>query len=91
MKFTNENVDAYEKQFKLEHDRAMGYISLEQTVQDIHQITMEQFKPPVCVEPVIKTFRAWIRRNHLAMFDCFKEANWECPCYKCTTWRVQRE
>ena len=26
MKFTDENVDAQEKQFKLEHGRAMGYI-----------------------------------------------------------------
>ena len=26
-----------------------------------------------------------------ARFDCFKECNWECPCYKCDTWRKHRE
>ena len=75
MKFIDENVDAHEKQFKLEHDRAMGHIPREQSVQDFRQVAMEEFKPPASVEPLMESFRAWIRRNHLAKFDCFKEAN----------------
>ena len=91
IKFTDDNVDTYEQQFKLEHDRAMAYVPHEQKVQDFRQVVMEQFKPPASVEPLMESFRAWIRRNQLARFDCFKEANWECPCYKCATWRAQRE
>ena len=40
MKFTDENVDAYQKQFMLELDRAMGNLPCEPTVQDICQIAI---------------------------------------------------
>ena len=54
----------------------MGYVPREKKVQDFRQVLMEQFKPPASVEPLMESFRAWIRRNQLARFDCFKEANW---------------
>ena len=72
IKFTADNVDYYEAQFRLEHDRAMGYKTF-----------------PVPFEPH-ETFRAWINRNKLAHFDCFQEPNWNCPCYKCETFRTRQ-
>ena len=92
IKFTADNVDHYEREFRLEHDRAMGYIPrVTSPVQDIVALAMQVFQPPPSIQPIMETFRTWINSDRLATFDCFQEPSWECPCYKCTTWRTKRE
>ena len=39
----------------------------------------------------MKLFRTWIHRNQLARFDCFQQPSFECPCYKCETWRRTKD
>ena len=93
IKFTSDNIDEYEKQFMLEHDRAMGYAPrLPQPEScDIRQVALRELAPPTTLSPFMESFRAWIKRNQLARFNCFQEPSWDCPCYKCETWRKQRE
>jgi hypothetical protein len=91
IKFTDDNVDQLEKEFMLEHDRAMGYRTRLSPVYDIRLAAMEAFKPPPSVLPLMESFRAWIRKNQLARFDCFQEPGWDCLCYKCSTWRSNKE
>ena len=38
----------------------------------------------------MESFRSCKQRNQLAKFDCFQEPDWECPWYKCATWRTKR-
>ena len=77
----------------LEHDRAMGYATrLPQPEScDIREVAMRELAPPTTLLPFMESVRAWIRRNQMARFDCFQEASWECPCYKCGTWCNKRE
>ena len=90
MRFNEENLEECERQIMLQHDRAMGYATRLSPVRNVLHIAMEVFKPPPSIMPIMETFRAWIRRNQLARFDCFEEANWDCPCYKCDTWRKHK-
>ena len=47
IKFTEDNIDEYERQFRLKHDRAMGYVAHSSPlVQNIMQQGMEIFQPP---------------------------------------------
>ena len=91
IKFTADNVDYYEAQFRLEHDRAMGYIPRTEPVQPqevpLNVLANQTFPVPFELH---ETFRAWINRNKLARFDCFQEPNWNCPCYKCETFRTRQ-
>ena len=92
IKFTDDNVDEYERQFRLEHDIAMGYVARSTPpVQNIMQQAMEVFRPPPSIVPIMESFRSWIRRNQLARFDCFQQPSYECPCYKCETWRCSKD
>ena len=52
---------------------------------------MEVFRPPPSVVPIMEAFRTWIRRNQLARFDCFQQPSYECPYYKCETWRRTKD
>ena len=92
IKFTDDNVDEYERQFRLEHDIAMVYVARSTPlVQNIMQQAMEVFRPPPSIVPIMESFRTWIRRNQLARFDCFQQPLYECPCYKCETWRRSKD
>ena len=55
------------------------------------QQAMEVFQPPPLVVPIMESFRTWICRNQLARFDCFQQPSYECPCYKCETWRRNKD
>ena len=55
------------------------------------QQAMEVFQPPPLVVPIMESFRTWICRNQLACFDCFQQPSYECPCYKCETWRHNKD
>ena len=53
IKFTDDNVDEYERQFCLEHDIAMGYVARSTPpVQNIMQQAMEVFRPPPSIVPI---------------------------------------
>ena len=95
IKFTDDNIEYYERQFKLEHDIAMGYVPRPTPrtppVPSIMELAMEVFRPPPSIQPIMETFRAWINRNRMARFDCFQEPGWNCSCYKCVTWCANRE
>jgi hypothetical protein len=69
IKFTADNVDQYEAQFRLEHDRAMGYIPRTEPVQPrevpLNVLANQTFPVPFELH---ETFRAWINRNKLARF-----------------------
>ena len=75
------------KEFRLEHDRAMGYIPRPEPVQPrevpLNVLANQAFPVPFELH---ETFRAWINHNKLACFDCFEQPNWICPCYKCETY-----
>ena len=44
IKYTDDNIEEYETQFKLEHDRAMGYVTrLPPPVQSVAQLAMGVF------------------------------------------------
>ena len=84
----------YERQFMLEHDRAMGYAiqpRTEQTAQHRAQLLVIEMANAAFPGPFAlhKTFRTWIERNRKAHFDCFEEPNWSCLCYKCETFRAK--
>ena len=67
------------REFRLEHDRAMGYIPrVTSPVQDIVALAMQVFQPPPSIQPIMETFRTWINSDRLATFDCFQEPSWEC-------------
>ena len=46
IKFTDKNLDQLEREFMLEHDRAMGYATRLSPVTDIRLAAMEALKPP---------------------------------------------
>ena len=49
IKFTDDNIEYYERQFKLEHDRAMGYVPRSTPpVPSIMRLAMEVFRPSLC-------------------------------------------
>ena len=77
-KFADENIEEYERQFKHEHDSAMGYVTrLSPPVQNIAQLAMDVFRPPPSVQLIMESFQTRIRRNQSARFDCFQEPTWD--------------
>ena len=95
IKFSDENVDYYERLFMIEHNRAMGYTEREpEAIQRQHmstQISLVEAANAAFPIPfqLHETFRVWIHRNRMARFDCFEEPNWTCQCYKCETFRAK--
>ena len=57
IKFTADNIEEYDREFKLEHDRAMGYVPRTSTpVQNIVALAMQVFQPPPSIQPIMETF-----------------------------------
>ena len=87
--FSPSNVDEYERQFIIEHQIAMGYMSpIIPRTQNVVELMNQAYPVP---SPLHASFRRWIDHQQAARFDCFKPPSWQCTCYKCVTYQLQSE
>ena len=68
--FSPFNVDEYERQFIIEHQIAMGYMSpIIPRTQNVVELMNQAYPVP---SPLDASFRRWIDHQQAARFDCFK-------------------